>query len=270
MSTARPFTVALPKKGRLKTSFNTLFEEAGYALRQKSDRHDFAAVQDITNPENRTFGAVLQKAEDALLNLQDGLVDAAITGRDKYEEIKASAHSSGTRFNGTIAAEFNFSACRMMIAAPHTQIFRTPADLSGKTIATSYPATLLRWLQSEDINTNDINIITRSGGIEDYIRLGAADAICDIVDTGRSLQENGLTPCFTLYRSAAVLVTNNAALYQEEKRQLRQRLEKTARRLFPAQQAPFGHGNDNNDSKRKKQEALGTLISSTGNNFSAP
>lgn len=229
----RLFTVALPKKGRLSAHFNTLFEAAGYMLDKKSARHDFALAVHRDDPEKKSsFQALLQKAEDALENLQDGLVDATITGRDKYEEVKARQLLGGKAFKGCIAASFNFSACALMVAARPGRPYHKPADLKGKKIATSYPATLRKWLHDNEIGTNDVHIISRTGGIEDYVRLGTADAICDLVESGRSLHENNLVPYFNIHHSQALLVIHRDTPYGSEIENLHNHLQKAAQELY--------------------------------------
>jgi ATP phosphoribosyltransferase len=63
------------------------------------------------------------------------------------------------------------------------------ADLAGKRIATSYPVLLRRYLDEHAINAR---VIKLDGAVESAVRLGVADAIADVVDTGTTLRKAGL------------------------------------------------------------------------------
>ncbi|MGH6962239.1 MAG: ATP phosphoribosyltransferase, partial [Dongiaceae bacterium] len=77
------------------------------------------------------------------------------------------------------------------------------ADLDGRRIATSYPATLRALLGNAGVKAE---IVTMTGSVEVAPRLHIADAICDIVQTGATLEANGLKPVHTLLESQALLI----------------------------------------------------------------
>lgn len=196
----------LPKKGRLAEDFNLRLAACALAYRKEGCRLDYGTLSDESGilPPTETL---LQRSGDALANLADGLAQLAVVGRDTYEEFTASAASSDAQL--AIAARFNeCSACAMWLAAPANMKLEKPQDLAGKRIVTSYPNALRRWLQ--DNGVADIKIISRDGGIEDYVRLGLADAVCDVVETGGTLAANGLKKCVKLFDSSAVLVMRAA------------------------------------------------------------
>ena len=83
---------------------------------------------------------------------------------------------------------------------------KTPADLDGKRIATSYPVILGDYLRENKINASIHEI---SGSVEIAPRIGLADAICDLVSSGSTLFTNELKELEVLLQSEAVLISNN-------------------------------------------------------------
>lgn len=195
--------VALPKKGRLKDDFRLVSEQAGFAVSKKDKRHDYGSAYDGRG-EIEPFEAVSQRPADALENMDDGDIDLAIVGLDRFIEASSAARNENRDFNIEVVDRFNLSVCALYIAAPADMPIRTPQDLSGKSVATSYPETLKAWLKEN--NVSNVSIKAREGGIEDYVRMGKADAIMDVVDTGGTLEACGLKACIKLYGSSAVMV----------------------------------------------------------------
>ncbi|MCL4169805.1 UNVERIFIED_CONTAM: hypothetical protein GTU68_006701, partial [Idotea baltica] len=105
--------------------------------------------------------------------------------------------------------KLGFSSCRVSIATPKTGIYNSLSDLSGKKIATSYPNTLCKYLEQNNVNA-EIHVI--SGSVEIAPNIGLADAICDIVSSGSTLFKNGLEEREIILKSEAVLVANTKAL----------------------------------------------------------
>src|SRR5690606_24611935 len=94
--------------------------------------------------------------------------------------------------------------CRRMLAVPEAWDWTGPAQLRGRglRIATSYPSSLSRWLQEQQI---DAQVVELSGSVEIAPRLGTAELICDLVSSGATLKANQLKPVETLLESEAVL-----------------------------------------------------------------
>jgi ATP phosphoribosyltransferase len=91
----------------------------------------------------------------------------------------------------------------LVLAVPEEMAFQDLASLAGKRIATSYPATLGALLAAAKVSAE---IVTMTGSVEVAPRLHIADAICDIVQTGATLEANGLKPVHTLVESQALLI----------------------------------------------------------------
>ena len=239
MNTKTKMRMAFPKKGRLKDSFNALMQKAGLDTYNKP-RQDFGQTRDRQGIIEE-FETLFQRPGDALENLDLGLIDCALVGKDNFIETAARLGEEQKRsFNGRIAMTFDFAVCSLMIAAPAGQAMQSPADLEGKRIATSYPASLRLWLAQN--NVENVTIIAREGGIEDYVRLGMADAVCDIVESGNTLAANGLVPTISLFDSSAVLVlrsdSQNPALERLVQRLSDVTAEKTESRSGNARRVP--------------------------------
>ena len=149
--TKKPLRIIFPKKGRLKEEFSDLLNASGFLNKKKHDRHDFGHVMDlIDNFEGFEF--LEQKPCDALENLEAGIADAAIIGKDKLEEYRLKTENKSF----DIALEFNFSACSLKIASKDSANIKKPKDLEGLTAVTSYPNLLKDFLEKENVDIEKI------------------------------------------------------------------------------------------------------------------
>jgi ATP phosphoribosyltransferase len=145
--------------------------------------------------------------------IQDGVSEFGIVGENIITE-------KGARVR--IVERLGFGKCQLVICVPKTGAIKGISDLRGKRIATSYPRTLKKFLQTENIKADIIEI---NGSVEITPALDVADATCDIVSTGSTARLNGLELIHTVMISEAVLIANPAALRSEEKkRQIEQLL----------------------------------------------
>ncbi|MDP9370821.1 MAG: ATP phosphoribosyltransferase [Chloroflexota bacterium] len=135
-----------------------------------------------------------------------GTVDLGIVGRNLVHE------------EGLPVAELRplgFGYCSLVVAVLRDSAFQEVADLAAAKIATSYPRSVRRFFEEMDAAPE---IITISGSVEVAPTLGLADAIVDLTATGSSLLLNDLRPIATILDSEAVLVANQAALADPERR----------------------------------------------------
>lgn len=199
-----PVRVIFPKKGRLADDFGDIAGKAGIQVEKKS-RQDFGTGFDVRG-RLPSFEVLVQRPGDALACLDAGVAQLAVVGRDRLQEAFCEAAEAGRTLPVSVRQDFGLSVCSLCIAGPAGMDIRTPRDLAGMTVATSYPCTLRAWLADKGVE--GVKVVTREGGLEDTIRLGIADVICDIVDTGNTLRANGLVPYdgMTLLESSAVLV----------------------------------------------------------------
>ena len=179
--------VAVPNKGSLSETATEILKEAGYATRGDSKS---LTVQDSANGVEFYF----LRPKDIAIYVASGHLDMGITGRDL---------AADTREQVQELLELGFGDSTFRYAAPNDQQWSIEA-LEGKRIATSYPNLVRRDLQQRGI---DAEVIRLDGAVEISIRLGVADAIADVVSTGRTLRKQGLEPFGEpLITSEAVIV----------------------------------------------------------------
>jgi len=137
--------------------------------------------------------------------VQDGVVDLGIVGRNTVWEAGAEVE---------VVQELGFGYCQLVLAVSETSSVRCLEQLTGLRIATSYPRSLHCFLAKSRI---EARVVPIRGGAEAAPALGVADAICDLVSTGSTLQLNDLRPIATLFESQAVLVAQPGALAEPER-----------------------------------------------------
>ncbi len=179
--------VAVPNKGALAEQAAEMLTEAGY--RRRSDARDLTVLD---NPNQVEF--FFLRPKDIAIYVGSGQLDVGITGRDLAAE-------SGAEVAERIALGFGASTFRY--AAPAGQQW-TPADLAGLRIATAFPRLVRTDLAARGV---EATVIRLDGAVEISIALGVADAIADVVGTGRTLRQHDLVAFGeTLCESEAVLI----------------------------------------------------------------
>ncbi len=149
----------------------------------------------------------------------DGHADFGIVGRNVAEEFALGALTTRAEFS--VRKALSFGACRLSIALPEATPYAGPDSLAGLRIATSYPNITRRFLETSGV---DAELITLSGSVELAPHLGSAEAIVDIVSTGRTLRAHHLREVETVMHSTAVILQSAAPLSAD--------LEDVAARLF--------------------------------------
>ena len=164
--------VAVPNKGALSEPAAEILTEAGY--RRRGDAKDLTVV-DAANGVEFFF----LRPKDIAIYVGSGELDLGITGRDLAAE-------SGAPVRERLALGFGSSSFRY--AAPAGRDW-TVADLAGKRIATAYPNLVRKDLGDKGI---DATVIRLDGAVEISVALGVADAIADVVGSGRTLGMHNL------------------------------------------------------------------------------
>ncbi|MBF6348440.1 MULTISPECIES: ATP phosphoribosyltransferase [Nocardia] len=179
--------VAVPNKGALSESATAILTEAGY--RKRTDSRDLT----VLDPANQVEFFFL-RPKDIAIYVGSGELDLGITGRDL-------ALDSGAPVAERLSLGFGGSTFRY--AAPQGRDW-TVQDLQDKRIATSYPNLVLSDLARRGI---EAEVIRLDGAVEISIQLGVADAIADVVGSGRTLRQHNLVAFGeSLCDSEAVLI----------------------------------------------------------------
>ncbi|HEX4558370.1 MAG TPA: ATP phosphoribosyltransferase [Mycobacterium sp.] len=164
--------VAVPNKGTLSEPASEILAEAGY--RRRTDTKDLTVI-DLVNQVEFFF----LRPKDIAIYVGSGELDFGITGRDLVRDSDAPVRER-------LALGFGSSSFRY--AGPAGCNWTT-ADLAGKRIATAYPNLVRKDLVERGI---DATVIRLDGAVEISVQLGVADAIADVVGSGRTLSLHDL------------------------------------------------------------------------------
>jgi ATP phosphoribosyltransferase len=135
--------------------------------------------------------------------VQEDVCDLGLVGLNVLEEKRLELAARGHPARFECVRTLDFGRCRLALAVPEGAPFSSLRSLAGKRIATTYPYLLGKYLREHDV-TADVVIL--SGAVEIAPRLGRADAICDLVSTGSTLQANHLREVETVLESHATLI----------------------------------------------------------------
>jgi ATP phosphoribosyltransferase len=183
----------MQKSGRLTEPALELLNRCGLTFRQSRDKL-------FCFGEGEPVDLLLVRDDDIPGLIAQGVCDLGIVGRNVLSEFQ---YTTGRE--GPALAEWRslgFGRCRLSIAVPQELDYREPAQLQGLRIATSYPGLLGEWLRTQGV---DAGVVTLAGSVEIAPRLGTADAICDLVQSGGTLVANQLREADILLESEAVL-----------------------------------------------------------------
>ena len=197
--------VAVPNKGQLDEPARAMLTEAGY-LRNGGLRDLF--ISDLDNDVEFYF----LRPRDIAIYVGEGTLDLGITGRDMLLD------------SGSVAGELlplGFAPSSFRFAAP-TGTAKSPEDLAGLRIATSYSGLLDSWLAEHGISAR---VVRLDGAVENAVALGVADAIADVVATGTTIKRAGMELI------GEPLLVSEALLIQRRDAQVNPAVETFVRRL---------------------------------------
>lgn len=182
--------IAIQSKGRLFEDCMDLLKEAGIKLSN--------AKRTLLVPSSNFPIEVLYLRDDDIPEcVEKGVADVGIVGLNEFNERQKDAK---------IVKNLGFSKCRLSLAIPALIDYPGIGWFNGKTIATSYPNILDKFLKEKGVNA-DIHVIT--GSVEISPNIGLGDGIFDIVSSGSTLVSNRLKEVEVVVESEAVLIANN-------------------------------------------------------------
>lgn len=190
-------------KGSLENATIDLFRRAGFNI-TTSSRSYFPAIDD---PD---IECMLIRAQEMARYVEDGVLDAGLTGRDWVEENEARVETVAD----LIYAKQSFGKVRWVLAAPEASPYKTVQDLQGKIIATELVATTKRYLASKGVRAK----VEFSWGATEVKPPELADAIVEVTETGSSLRANKLRILETVLESNTQLIANVDSWRDEWKR----------------------------------------------------
>ena len=190
-------------KGSLENATVELFRRAGFNI-TLSSRSYFPAIDD---PE---IECMLIRAQEMARYVEDGILDAGLTGRDWVEENNAQVET----VVDLIYAKQSFGKVRWVLAVPESSSFHSVKDLEGKIIATELVETTKRYLAKNGVTAK----VEFSWGATEVKPPVLADAIVEVTETGSSLRANKLRIVETILESNTQLIANVQSYKDEWKR----------------------------------------------------
>lgn len=186
--------IAIQKSGRLAERSLGIVEAAGFRV-VKGANDLFYRI------ENAPIDLLRVRDDDIPTFVEDGVANFGIVGRNVLEERGAGASVE--------VMPLGFGRCDLKIAVPIGARYDGVESLRNQRIATTYPRMLSRFLERAGVAAE---IVSMRGAVEVAPRLKLAQAICDLVSTGATLEANGLVAVDDVMRSEAVLVRSPVAI----------------------------------------------------------
>ena len=184
-------TIAIAK-GRLQAEALDLLTSTGLGFSSETLQSRRLAIED----ESGRYRLIFVKPADVPVYVEHGIANCGIVGRDVLLESAVDLLQP---------LSLNIGACRIVVAAKND----APLNQLGMLrVATKYPRIAARHFGARGVA---VDIIQLSGSVELAPVLGLADCIVDLVETGKTLQENGLSIVEVITESTARLVVNRAS-----------------------------------------------------------
>ncbi len=184
-------TIAVAK-GRMQEEALRLLARAGVSPSEEMIKSRRLAIEDETGQ----YRFIFVKPADVPVYVEHGIADCGIVGRDVLLE-------SGADLLQPL--DLGIGCCRIAVAA---RAGKLTGNVGALRVATKYPHIAARHFGARGI---PVEIIELSGSVELAPALGLADCILDLVETGRTLAENGLEVVEVITESTARLVVNRAS-----------------------------------------------------------
>jgi ATP phosphoribosyltransferase len=202
--------IAIQKSGRLNEKSVELLKNCGLSF----ENYKSSLISPVSN---FPLEILFLRDDDIPEYVQDGIADLGIVGENVIQE---------TEVKVSYLQRLGFGKCSLKIAVPNTNDIQSLEELNGKSIATTYPVILGKFLKEKGI-TSDIRTI--SGSVEISPGLGLSDAICDLVSTGGTLKSNGLKPFADVMSSEAMLIGRAGSENEDLVQELIQRIQSVLR-----------------------------------------
>jgi ATP phosphoribosyltransferase len=202
--------IAIQKSGRLNEKSVELLKNCGLSF----ENYKSSLISPVSN---FPLEILFLRDDDIPEYVQDGIADLGIVGENVIEETEVAV---------SYLQRLGFGKCSLKIAITNNSDITDIQGLNGKSIATTYPVILGKFLHKQNI---EADIRTISGSVEISPGLGLSDAICDLVSTGGTLKSNGLKPFADVMASEAVLIGSKGSENDDLIQELIQRIQSVLR-----------------------------------------
>jgi ATP phosphoribosyltransferase len=202
--------IAIQKSGRLNEKSVELLKNCGLSF----ENYKSSLISPVSN---FPLEILFLRDDDIPEYVQDGIADLGIVGENVIQE---------TEVEVSYLQRLGFGRCSLKIAVPNNSDITNLAQLNERSIATTYPVILGKFLKEQGIKSE---IRTISGSVEISPGLGLSDAICDLVSTGGTLKSNGLKPFADVMSSEAMLIGRKGSENEDLIIELIQRIQSVLR-----------------------------------------
>lgn len=192
-------TIAL-SKGRLAEKALDLLEAAGYDVSAGREESRKLILED----EKTGLRFIMAKPADVPTYVEYGAADIGVVGKDTLLE-------EGRNLYEVI--DLGFGACRMCVCGP-ANLKGKLDQIPNKRVASKYPNITRAYF--EGTKKESVEIIKLNGSVELAPLIGLAEVIVDIVESGRTLKENGLDVLETVAEISARVVVNRVSMKMKE------------------------------------------------------
>ena len=196
MQTQNRLKIALQKKGRLSQDCAALLKQCGVKINWNEQRL-------VAYSENMPIEILRVRDDDIPGLIFDGVADLGIIGENVLEEEELGRFAAGETVAYKKLRQLDFGGCRLSLAIDRDQQYNGVQDFANARIATSYPNLLKRYMKAQGVPFKSTLL---NGSVEVAPSAGLADAICDLVSSGATLEANGLKEVEVIYRSKACLI----------------------------------------------------------------
>lgn len=197
----RYLSIAL-SKGRLTDLSIELFEAIGIDCSELKSSSRKLILKDEVNK----IKFFLAKPSDVPTYVEYGAADIGIVGKDTLLEEGRNLYE---------VLNLGFAACKMVVAGP-AELQGKLDQLGNKRVATKYPKIARDYF--EHTRGESIEIIKLNGSVELAPLVGLSEVIVDLVESGRTLKENGLVVLDDIADISARLIVNRVSMKMESER----------------------------------------------------
>jgi ATP phosphoribosyltransferase regulatory subunit len=193
----RPVRIALTK-GRLEKKVTELLENKGFDVSELRDKGR-KLILTAKSKNGTPYEFILAKSPDVITYVDSGVCDLGVVGYDMIAE-------HGGKFYEIF--DLGIGVCKFALAGIRGKKAHFFSDYKNKTIATKYPVVARSYFEDKGL---DIDIVKIEGSVELAPLVGLSDAIVDIVETGKTLEENGLEVYEDIVGVSARIIANRTS-----------------------------------------------------------
>ena len=180
MTDKKRLRIAMQKKGRLSKDCAELLSQCGVKINWNEQRL-------IAYSENMSIEILRVRDDDIPGLIFDGVADLGIIGENVLEEEELGRLAAGETVAYKKLRQLDFGGCRLSLAIDRDQQYNGVQDFANARIATSYPNLLKRYMKAQNVPFKSTLL---NGSVEVAPSAGLADAICDLVSSGATLEAN--------------------------------------------------------------------------------